>query len=70
VSSAAVIGAFLPAPLRPVDYFLAGAIGTLIAAAALFAGFARVWGIRDMFYKRRHHEARRKSAGASGILGI
>jgi hypothetical protein len=70
VSSAAVIVAFLPAPLRPVDYFLAGAVGTLIAAAAVFAGFARVSGIGDMFYKRRHRETRRKPAGASGTLGI
>jgi hypothetical protein len=69
-SSAAVIVAFLPEPLRPVDYFLAGAIGTLIAAAAVFAGFARLSGIGNMFYKRRHHEVRRKAAGASGILGI
>ena len=70
VSSAVVIVAFLPEPLRPVDYFLAGAVGTLIAAAAVFAGFALVSGIGNMFYKRRYRGTRRKAGGASGILGI
>ena len=70
VSSAAVIVAFLPAPLLPFDYFLAGEIGSLIASAAVFAGFARVSGIHDMYYKSRHRETTRKTAARSGILGI
>ncbi len=69
-ASAAGILAFLPDPLRPVDYFLAGGVGTLVAAATVFAGFAKVSGVGNLLYKRRSKTARPERAGASGILGI
>jgi hypothetical protein len=67
VAIAAIIVVCLPAPLRPVDYFLAGAIATLIASLAVFATFAKRARIADLFFKRRRREGR---SGNSSILGI
>ena len=47
----------LPQPLRPVDYFLAGGIGTLVASLTVFLGYARISRIGDLFYKRRRRSS-------------
>lgn len=71
ISTAAVIVVFLPPPLRPVDYFLAGAIATLVSAVVVFAGFAHVSGIGNLFFRRRPRpSAHDKEHTGTGILGI
>ena len=42
-----------PGPLRPVDYFLCGAVATLVSCVALFFAVIRRSQTKDVFYKRR-----------------
>ncbi len=70
ISSAAVIVGMLPAPLRPVDYFLAGAVATLVASLAVFLGYVRVSRVGDVFFKRRHKAGDSRPRGRSGTLDI
>ena len=53
VSVAAIMLGVTPGPLRPVDYFLCGAVATLVACVALFFGVVRTARMKDVFYKRR-----------------
>jgi hypothetical protein len=59
--------AVLQKPLRPVDYFLTGAVGTLLALAALFLTLIRMSHWKNVFYKKR---ARRSRSRQSGILNL
>jgi hypothetical protein len=56
VGGAAVIMAVLPAPLRPVDYFLSGAGATLLALLAVFVTVFRIANAQDILYKKRLKE--------------
>jgi hypothetical protein len=53
VSVVAIVLRVTPGPLRPVDYFLSGAIATLVACVALFFGVVHTARMKDVFYKRR-----------------
>jgi uncharacterized membrane protein YccC len=70
VSGTAVVVAILPAPLGPVDYFLAGGIGTLIASLAVFLGFARWSRMANIFCKRRPREIPPGRSHPPGTRGL
>ncbi len=53
ISGTAIMIAVMEGPLRPVDYFTAGVIGTLLALAALFLSCVKLSKVRDVFYKKR-----------------
>ena len=61
-----MIGA-LREPVRPVEYFLAGVVGTLFALAVLFLTLVRFSNLRNVFYKKRARPAR---AARSSTLGL
>ena len=53
VSAAALMVAVMPGPLRSVDYFMCGAVATLIACLAFFVGVVRLSRLKNVFYKNR-----------------
>lgn len=57
VAAVAIMLAMLPGPLRPVDFFLAGSIATLIASVALLLTVARISKVRDTFYRKRRRSS-------------
>lgn len=50
---AALMLVVIPAPFRAVDYFLAGAVGTLFGLVTLFLVHLLTAKPRDAFYKKR-----------------
>jgi type IV secretory pathway VirB2 component (pilin) len=55
--------AVLREPLRPVDYFLTGAVGTLLALAALFLTLIRISHWKNVFYKKRTRPSPSRRSG-------
>lgn len=53
VSAVALMVAMTPGPLRSVDYFMCGAVATLIACLAFFVSVVRISRLRDVFFKSR-----------------
>lgn len=53
ISVVIIMATVTPRPLRPVDYFLGGGVGTLVACAALFFAVVRTSRLKNVFYKRR-----------------
>jgi len=53
VSAAAVMLAVTPGPLRSVDYFMCGAVATLVACLGFFLGVVRLSRLTNVFYKNR-----------------
>jgi hypothetical protein len=49
-------------PLRPLDYFLGGVVGTFLALAALFIGLASASRWENVFYKKRRIRSGRRGA--------
>ncbi len=43
----------MPGPLRPIDYFTAGVIGTLLSLSALFVTCVRLSNFQDVLYRKR-----------------
>jgi len=56
ISGTGVMIGLLPGPLRPVDYFLCGAVGTLVACLALFLSVVWIMKARDVFYRKRRKD--------------
>ncbi len=53
VSAAALMVAVTPGPLRSVDYFICGAVATLVACVGFFVGVVRSSRVTNIFYKSR-----------------
>lgn len=67
-AASALMVRFIGEPLRPVDYFLSGSVGTFAALVALFVVLVKPSDWRSLFYKARR--LRPKQAGSSKTLGI
>ncbi len=53
---AALMLVVIPPPFRPVDYFLAGAVGTLFALITVFVVHLATAKPADTFYKKRRKQ--------------